>query len=68
MTGFWFLVYLASLVLVIWAIVDIVRRPAGALPPARKVVWIASLVAGCLFSDSLERSLRSSIWRDPASD
>jgi|HubBroStandDraft_6_1064221.scaffolds.fasta_scaffold6616410_1 hypothetical protein len=46
MTGFWFLVYLASLVLVIWAIVDIVRRPAGALPPARKVVWIASLVAG----------------------
>jgi hypothetical protein len=46
MTGFWFLVYVASFVLVIWAIVDLARRPAGVLPPGRKVLWIVSLVAG----------------------
>jgi hypothetical protein len=46
MTGVWFLVYIASLVLVIWAIVDLARRPAGAFPPGRKVLWIVGLVAG----------------------
>ena len=42
----WSLVYIASLVLVIWAIVDLARRPSGALPPGRKVLWIVGLVAG----------------------
>jgi uncharacterized membrane protein YqjE len=46
MTGVWSLVYIASLVLVIWAIVDLARRPAAALPPGRKVLWIVGLVAG----------------------
>jgi len=46
MTGVWSLVYIASLVLVIWAIVDLARRPAGALPPGRKALWIVGLVAG----------------------
>jgi cytochrome c oxidase assembly factor CtaG len=46
MTSVWGLVYIASLVLVIWAIVDLARRPASALPPGRKVLWIVGLVAG----------------------
>jgi hypothetical protein len=46
MTGVWFLVYIASLAVVIWAIVDLARRPAGALPPGRKAIWIVSMVAG----------------------
>ncbi len=46
MTSVWSLVYIASLVLVIWAIVDLARRPAAALPPGRKVLWIVGLVAG----------------------
>jgi len=46
MTSVWGLVYIASLVLVIWAIVDLARRPASSLPPGRKVLWIVGLVAG----------------------
>jgi cytochrome c oxidase assembly factor CtaG len=46
MTSVWGLVYIASLVLVIWAIVDLARRPASARPPGRKVLWIVGLVAG----------------------
>jgi hypothetical protein len=42
----WSLVYIATLVLVIWAIVDLARRPSAALPPRRKVFWIVGLVAG----------------------
>jgi cytochrome c oxidase assembly factor CtaG len=49
MTGLWFLIYIASLVLVIWAIVDLARRPASALPPGRKVLWIVGLVVGWFF-------------------
>ena len=45
----WFLVYLASLGLVIWAVVDLARRPPLALPPGRKVLWIIGMVAGWFF-------------------
>ena len=47
--GPWLLVYVASLVLVIWAVVDLAKRPAQALPPGRKVLWIVGLVAGWFF-------------------
>jgi hypothetical protein len=41
-----FVLYIASLALVIWAIVDLVRRPSAALPSRQKVFWIVGLVAG----------------------
>lgn len=42
------LVYAASLLLVGWAIVDIVRRPSDEMPTGRKVVWIICSVVGWL--------------------
>jgi hypothetical protein len=42
------LVYAASLLLVGWAIVDIVRRPTSQLPTGRKAVWIICSVVGWL--------------------
>jgi hypothetical protein len=40
--------YAASLLLVGWAIVDIVRRPSDEMPTARKAVWIICSVVGWL--------------------
>jgi hypothetical protein len=42
------LVYAASLLLVGWAIVDIVRRPSDEMPTRRKAVWIICSVVGWL--------------------
>jgi hypothetical protein len=42
------LVYAASLILVGWAVVDIVRRPSNELPTGRKAVWIICSVVGWL--------------------
>lgn len=37
---------LLALVPIIWAIVDVVRRPAWQFSPVRKVLWIVTLVVG----------------------
>jgi hypothetical protein len=42
------LIYAASLLLVGWAIVDIVRRPSNEMPAGRKAVWIICSVVGWL--------------------
>ncbi|HTV10684.1 MAG TPA: hypothetical protein VME20_02375 [Acidimicrobiales bacterium] len=40
---------LAGLGLIIWAIVDVARRPSLVLSPGAKAGWIIGLVAGTLF-------------------
>ena len=40
--------YVASLVVVMWTVVDAARRPPIALPPRRKVLWITGSVVGWL--------------------
>jgi hypothetical protein len=40
--------YAASLILVMWTVVDVARRPPGDLPPRRKVLWITGSVVGWL--------------------
>ena len=39
-------VSLASLAVVIWGIVDVARRPALALAPKWKALWIAGMIGG----------------------
>lgn len=39
-------VSLASLAVVIWGVVDVARRPAFALAPKWKVLWIAGMIGG----------------------
>jgi hypothetical protein len=36
----------AALAVVVWAIVDVVRRPAVALAPKWKALWIAGMIGG----------------------
>ncbi len=36
----------ASLAVVIWGIIDVARRPAVALAPRWKAVWIAGMIGG----------------------
>jgi hypothetical protein len=43
------LVYGASLVLIMWAVVDIARRPSNELSSGRKAVWIMGAAVGWLF-------------------
>jgi len=43
------LIYGASLVLVMWAVVDLARRPAHQLSPGRKAVWMLGSAVGWLF-------------------
>ena len=42
------MLYAASLVLVMWTIVDVARRPSSDLPSRRKVAWIIGSVIGWL--------------------
>jgi hypothetical protein len=42
------LVYSLSLVVVIWCVVDVTRRPSDELPRGRKAVWILSSLLGWL--------------------
>jgi hypothetical protein len=42
------LVYLVSLVLVMWTVVDVSRRPNSELPPRNKALWIIGSVVGWL--------------------
>ncbi|MFZ0249016.1 MAG: hypothetical protein WAL61_03660 [Acidimicrobiales bacterium] len=45
-----FLIYGASLIVVIWCVVDVTRRPRNELPPSKKAAWvIGSLVGWLLF-------------------
>jgi hypothetical protein len=44
-----FLLYAASLVLVMWTVIDVIRRPTYVLPARRKVAWILGSVIGWLF-------------------
>jgi hypothetical protein len=37
---------LVALVPIVWAMVDVLRRPAWQFPVARKVVWVVMLLAG----------------------
>jgi len=39
---------LAGLGLIIWAVVDVTRKPPGVLSPRAKAGWIIGLVAGTL--------------------
>ena len=43
------LIYGVSLMLVMWAVLDIVRRPSNELPTGRKAVWILGAAVGWLF-------------------
>jgi uncharacterized membrane protein YqjE len=40
--------YAASLVLVVWTVYDVTRRPAYVLPSRRKAAWIIGSVVGWL--------------------
>jgi hypothetical protein len=44
--GLLFFINIASLAVVIWAIVDVARRPAAALDRRWKAIWIAGMIAG----------------------
>jgi hypothetical protein len=41
-------VYAVSLVLVMWAVTDVARRPSNELPVRTKTVWIVGSVVGWL--------------------
>lgn len=38
----------ASLAVVMWGIIDVARRPAAALAPRWKALWIAGMIGGWL--------------------
>jgi hypothetical protein len=38
----------ASLIPIVWAIVDVLRRPGWQFPTSRKVLWVGTLVVGWL--------------------
>jgi len=40
--------YAASFVAVLWAVVDVARRPTVLMTPGRKAVWIVAFVVGWL--------------------
>ena len=42
------LVYGASLVLVMWAVYDMARRPSDVLSPKSKAIWAIATIAGWL--------------------
>jgi len=42
------LLYAASFILVIWAVVDVARRSSIDVPPRRKAAWIIGSLAGWL--------------------
>ena len=44
--GLWVLINVAALAVVIWAVIDVVRRPAVALAPKWKALWIAGMIGG----------------------
>jgi hypothetical protein len=48
-SGWWLaigILGLLALVPIVWAVVDVVRRPPWQYPTSRKVLWVATLVVG----------------------
>jgi hypothetical protein len=43
------LVYGASLIVVVWCIVDVTRRPSNELTVGKKAVWVCASLVGWLF-------------------
>jgi hypothetical protein len=43
------LVYAASFALVVWAVVDVARRPRTTMSPGRKAAWIICSIVGWFF-------------------
>ena len=41
-------IYAASLIVVIWCIVDVTRRPQGVMPHVKKTLWVAAALLGWL--------------------
>jgi uncharacterized membrane protein len=48
MSSIFLILVLAGLGLIVWAIVDVARRPPGVLSPRAKTAWIIGLVVGTL--------------------
>jgi uncharacterized BrkB/YihY/UPF0761 family membrane protein len=42
------LLYAASFVVVLWAVIDVARRPSGLMKPGHKAVWIVAFLVGWL--------------------
>jgi hypothetical protein len=40
--------YAASFVVVLWAVVDVARRPSALMKPGHKAVWIVAFLVGWL--------------------
>ncbi len=43
------LIYAASLLVVLWCVVDVVRRPSNELAPGKKAAWVIAALVGWLF-------------------
>jgi hypothetical protein len=43
-----FLVYGASLIVVLWCVIDVTRRPSNELTVGRKAVWVLTSLVGWL--------------------
>jgi hypothetical protein len=43
-----FLIYGVSLVLVLWCVIDVTRRPSDELPRGKKAAWVLSTLLGWL--------------------
>jgi hypothetical protein len=46
--GLLFFINIVSLAVVVWAVVDVARRPAAALERKWKALWIAGMIGGWL--------------------
>lgn len=42
-------VYGVSLIVVVWCVVDVTRRPQDELPPGKKAAWVVGSLVGWLF-------------------
>lgn len=43
-----FVIYGVSLILVMWCVVDVMRRPRDELPPGKKAAWVLGSLLGWL--------------------
>jgi hypothetical protein len=42
-------IYAGSLLVVLWCVLDAVRRPSDELPPRKKAAWVVAALVGWLF-------------------
>jgi hypothetical protein len=42
------LIYGASLIVVLWCVIDVLRRPSSELAPRKKTAWVAATLVGWL--------------------